>query len=159
MAKPNNLQLFKTNLTELMNISINELKDAKSLKFNEYDKQINQIKERILENKKEKLRIIEKDVQSILDELDTFKSHLYEEINETIDQCEALKLKSVALINLADTSKKALEKSEIVTEKKEEALIYINGKKILCEFSSNDSFKENLIGRLTLSITQVFKRI
>ena len=47
--------------------------------------------------------------------------------------------------------------AEIFIEKKEEALGYINGKKIQCEFNVNNSIKDNLIGTLALSITHVKK--
>ena len=52
-------------------------------------------------------------------------------------------------------NKKLLEEINSVIEKKEEALKYINGKKIQCSLNSNKLGKENLIGNLELSITHV----
>lgn len=51
--------------------------------------------------------------------------------------------------------KKALELAELFIEKKEEALKYVNGKKIQCSLKANKLDKENLIGNLELSITHV----
>ena len=51
--------------------------------------------------------------------------------------------------------KKALELAELFIEKKEEALKYINGKKIQCSLNANKLGKENVIGNLELSITHV----
>ncbi len=51
--------------------------------------------------------------------------------------------------------KKALELAEFFIEKKEEALKYLNGKKIQCELNVNKTIKDNIIGSLELSITHV----
>jgi hypothetical protein len=105
-GKNNNLQLFKSTLKELLNISISELKEAKGIKAIEYDSQINSLKEKILENKKETIKIVEKDTQTILDELDAFKKKIHAEISSTIEKSEAAKLKSLEQINAAENSKK-----------------------------------------------------
>jgi hypothetical protein len=106
-GKNNNLQLFKSTLKELLNISISELKEAKGIKAIEYDEQINSLKEKILESKKEKIKIVEKDTQTILDELDAFKKKIHAEISSTIEKSEAAKLKSLEQINVAENSKKS----------------------------------------------------
>ena len=103
--KANNLQLFKTTLKDLLNISIAELKEAKTNKAIEYDEIINAAKEKILENTKEKIKLVEKDTQAILDELDVFKSKVHAEITGTIEKSEQAKLKSLEQVNAAENSK------------------------------------------------------
>jgi hypothetical protein len=62
-------------------------------------------------------------------------------------------LKIILLLHL----QKALELAEFFIEKKEEALKYLNGKKIQCELNVNKTIKDNIIGSLELSITHVNK--
>ena len=107
--KANNLQLFKTTLKDLLNISIAELKEAKANKAIEYDEIINAAKEKILENKKEKIKLVEKDTQAILDELDVFKTKVHAEITGTIEKSEQAKLKSLEQVNAAENTKTVYE--------------------------------------------------